>query len=145
MMYDFSTMANDYLARKAERDVAANIEIAEMKAALLTSLAAHGVITVEIRFDGYADSGAIEQTTFFGADGKVVECPDILVAREGKDEVKLASLLEDFAYAALERHHDGWEINDGAFGELLIDVTDASFQLDCNLRFTSYDSHSTEL
>jgi hypothetical protein len=74
----------------------------------------------------------------------VVECPDIAVAREGRDEVKLASLLEDFAYEVLERHHDGWEINDGGFGELLIDVAEENFQLDCNLRFTSYNSHSTE-
>ncbi len=144
-MTDFSTVMADYLAGKAERDASADVEIAAMKAALLPQLAAHGVVTVEIRFDGYGDSGAIEQTTLFGADGKVVECPDILIAREGKDEVKLASLLEDFAYEALERHHDGWENNEGAFGELLIDVADASFQLDCNLRFISHDSHSTEL
>jgi hypothetical protein len=26
----------------------------------------------------------------------------------------------------------------------LIDVAEENFQLDCNLRFTSYDSHSTE-
>ena len=144
-MNDFSQLAADYLAGQAERSAIADQEIAAMKAVLLPQLAAHGILTVEIRFDGYADNGVIEQTTFFGTDGKVVECPDILVAREGKDEVKLASLLEDFAYEALERHHDGWEINEGAFGELLIDVADASFQLDCNLRFTSYDSHSTEL
>jgi hypothetical protein len=116
-----------------------------MKAVLLPQLAAHGILTVEIRFDGYGDSGAIEETSFFGADGKVMECPDIEVTCEGKDAVKLASLLEDFAYEALERHHGGWEINEGAFGELLIDVADASFQLDCNLRFISHDSHSTEL
>ena len=30
------------------------------------------------------------------------------------------------------------------FGELLIDVGEENFQLDCNLRFTSYNSHSTE-
>jgi hypothetical protein len=144
-MNDFSTVMADYLAGKAERDAIADVEIAAMKAALLPQLAAHGIITVEIRFDGYADSGAIEQTTLFDAEGKVMECPDIEVVREGYDPVKLASLLENFAYEALERHHDGWEIEDGAFGELLIDVADASFQLDCNLRFTSYNSHSTEL
>ena len=131
-MTDFSQLAADYLAGQAERNASADIEIAAMKALLLLHFKAHG------------DSGAIEQTTFFSPDGTVAECPDITVAREGRDEVKLASLLEDFAYEVLERHHDGWEINDGGFGELLIDVGEESFQLDCNLRFTSYNSHSTE-
>ena len=31
-----------------------------------------------------------------------------------------------------------------SLGELLIDFAEESFQLDCNLRFTSYSSHSTE-
>ncbi len=144
-MNDFPQLMADYFAGQAERSAVADQEIAAMKTALLPQLAAHGIVTVEIRFDGYGDSGAIEETSFFGANGEVMECPDVDVMCEGKDEVKLASLLEDFAYEALERHHGGWEINEGAFGELLIDVADASFQLDCNLRFISHDSHSTEL
>ncbi|QGY80789.1 DUF6878 family protein [Sphingorhabdus lacus] len=144
-MNDFSQLAANYLAGQAERSAIADQEIVAMKAVLLPQLAAHGILTVEIRFDGYGDSGAIEEISFFGANGKVMECPDVDVACKGKDAVKLASLLEDFAYEALERHHGGWEINEGAFGELLIDVADASFQLDCNLRFISHDSHSTEL
>jgi len=144
MMTDFSQIAADYLAGQAERDAAADLEIAALKATLLTLFKMHDIARIEIRFDGYGDSGAIEQTTFFDTSGIVIECPDIEVPREGRDVVKLASLLEDFAYEVLERHHDGWEINDGAFGELLIDVAEENFQLDCNLRFTSYDSHSTE-
>lgn len=104
-MNDFSQLAANYLAGQAERSAIADQEIAAMKAVLLPQLAAHGILTVEIRFDGYGDSGAIEETSFFGADGKVMECPDIEVTCEGKDAAKLASLLEDFAYEALERHH----------------------------------------
>lgn len=104
-MNDFSQLAADYLAGQAERSAVADQEIAAMKAALLPQLAAHSIVRVEIRFDGYGDSGAIEETSFFGADGKVMECPDIEVTCKGKDAAKLASLLEDFAYEALERHH----------------------------------------
>ena len=53
--------------------------------------------------------------------------------------------LEQLTYLALERHHPGWEINDGASGELVIDVAEATFVLDCSLRFTATDDHSTEL
>jgi hypothetical protein len=52
--------------------------------------------------------------------------------------------LEQLTYLALERH-PGWEINDGACGELVIDVAEATFVLDCSLRFTATDDHSTEL
>lgn len=144
-MTEFSILAADYLARQAERFAELDNEVAAMKAAMLPVFSAHGIATVEVRFDGCGDSGIIEKCSCFASDGAKVDCPDVVVAREGRDDVKLALLLEDFAYEALERHHGGWEINDGAFGELLIDVGDASFQLDCNLRFTSYDSHSTAL
>ena len=33
----------------------------------------------------------------------------------------------------------GWELNDGAYGQLVIDVVEASFTLDCSLRFTATD------
>jgi hypothetical protein len=57
----------------------------------------------------------------------------------------LGQALEQLTYLALERHHPGWEINDGACGELVIDVAEATFVLDCSLRFTATDDHSTEL
>ena len=57
----------------------------------------------------------------------------------------LAAVLESLGYLALERHHPGWELNDGAYGQLVIDVAEASFTLDCSLRFTATDDHSTEL
>ena len=60
-----------------------------------------------------------------------------------RPEMKQA--LEDLAYAALELHHSGWEINDGAGGALEIDVTAETFMLDCKLRYTAYDDHYTEL
>ena len=36
-------------------------------------------------------------------------------------------------------------INDGACGDLVINVTEASFVLDCQLRYTATDDHSTRL
>ena len=61
------------------------------------------------------------------------------------DGVGYGDYLEQLTYLALERHHPGWEINDGACGELAIDVAEATFVLDCSLRFTATDDHSTEL
>jgi hypothetical protein len=45
------------------------------------------------------------------------------VDRTGSREPQsLGQALEQLTYLALERHHPGWEINDGACGELVIDV-----------------------
>jgi hypothetical protein len=65
-------------------------------------------------------------------------------AGEGDDQ-SLHSAIEQLTYLALERHHPGWEINDGACGELIIDVATPSFVLDCQLRYTATDDHSTDL
>jgi len=65
-------------------------------------------------------------------------------AGEAKQET-LNGALESLGYLALERHHPGWEINDGASGSLTIDVAEASFILECSLRYTGYEDHSTEL
>ena len=62
-----------------------------------------------------------------------------------RDDQSLNSALEQLTYLALERHHPGWEINDGACGELIIDVATPSFVLDCQLRYTATDDHSTDL
>jgi len=88
------------------------------------------------------------------AAGAAIACPDITL-QEGeadkadgagsKEPQTLGEALEQLTYLALERHHPGWEINDGACGELVIDVAEATFVLDCSLRFTATDDHSTEL
>lgn len=80
--------------------------------------------------------------------------PDVTILEDeagnsdGDGSAELHSLgqaLEQLTYLALERHHPGWEINDGACGELVIDVAEATFVLDCSLRFTATDDHRTEL
>ena len=81
-------------------------------------------------------------------------CPDVTLLEGEADKAdrtasaelhSLGQALEQLTYLALERHHPGWEINDGACGELVIDVAEATFVLDCSLRFTATDDHSTEL
>ena len=57
----------------------------------------------------------------------------------------LSAALESLAYLALERHHPGWENNDGACGELVINVAEASFVLVCQVRYTAYDENASEL
>lgn len=144
-MTELNVMMDDFLKRQAERNAATMSEIEVLKAALLPHLTALGVASVTVCFEGYGDSGSIEEVTYLDASNAGMPCPEFMIEIEGRDEMTLSSAIEELAYSALELHHPGWEINDGAHGELLIDVAKASVQLDCNLHYTAYDSHSTEL
>jgi hypothetical protein len=144
----------DFASRQTERAARADAELQHLKQAVIAPLRVAGIATVEIRFDGCGDSGAVEECTFFDTTGKDVPCPEVTIGAvaEERDEgvsqchsTTLQTALESLAYLALERHHPGWEINEGAGGELVIGVAEASFTLECSLRYTSTEDHSTEL
>jgi hypothetical protein len=153
-MIDFEAVMADFAVRQAERQTQVGEEIQQLKAAVIPLLQVAGIARVEVRFDGCGDSGAVEECVCFDAAGRAVACPEGTVEPAGTTEPNngndrgpqtLGEALEQLAYLALERHHPGWEINDGACGELVIDVTEETFVLDCSLRFTATDDHSTEL
>lgn len=153
-MIDIEAVMADFAVRRAERQVQVAEEIQQLKAAILPRLQDAGIARVEIRFDGCGDSGAVEECACLDAAGAAIACPNVTIVEEeavnshGDASAELQSLgqaLEQLTYLALERHHPGWEINDGACGELVIDVAEATFVLDCSLRFIATDAHSTEL
>lgn len=153
-MIDIEAVMADFAIRQAERKTEVAEEIQQLKAAILPRLQEAGIARVEIRFDGCGDSGAVEECVCLDAAGAALACPDVTL-QEGEagkaDDASseqlqsLGQALEKLTYLALERHHPGWEINDGACGELVIDVPEATFVLVCSLRFTATDDHSTEL
>ncbi|MDZ7872636.1 MAG: hypothetical protein U5N27_05375 [Rhizobium sp.] len=153
-MIDIEAVMADFAIRQAERQTQVVEEIQQLKEAILPRLQDAGIARVEVRFDGCSDSGAVEECVCLDAAGAAIECPDVKLQEgeahtaDGAGSEQLPSLgqaLEQLTYLALERHHPGWEINDGACGELVIDVAEATFVLDCSLRFTATDDHSTEL
>ncbi len=153
-MTDIQAAMVDFAARQAERAAQADTRLQHLKQALIPQLRLAGIASIEIRFDGYGDSGAIEEIECRDAAGQVLACPEISVAVAPDDDAAAAGeskqetlngALESLGYLALERHHPGWEINDGASGSLTIDVAEASFTLECSLRYTGYEDHSTEL
>lgn len=153
-MIDIEAVMADFAIRQAERQTEVTEKIQQLKAAILPRLQEAGIARVEIRFDGCGDSGAVEECACLDAAGAAIACPDDTL-QEGEpdkadgaasnEQQSLGQALEQLTYLALERHHPGWEINDGACGELVIDVAEATFVLDCSLRFTATDDHSTEL
>lgn len=153
-MIDIEAVMADFAVRQAERQVQVAEEIQQLKVAILPRLQDAGIARVEIRFDGCGDSGAVEECACLDAAGAGIPCPDVTLLEGEADSVdrtgsrepqSLGQALGQLTYLALERHHPGWEINDGACGELVIDVAEATFVLDCSLRFIATDDHSTEL
>ena len=153
-MIDIEAVMADFAVRQAERQTQVVEEIQQLKTVILPRLEEAGIARVEIRFDGCGDSGAVEECVCLDAAGTAITCPDVTLQEgeadtadgAGSEELQsLGQALEQLTYLALERHHPGWEINDGACGDLVIDVAEATFVLDCSLRFTATDDHSTEL
>ncbi len=153
-MSDFTTLMADFAVREADRQSRVGEEIEQLKAVLVPCLRVAGIARAEVRFDGGGDSGAVEELLFFDAADDAVVCPDMAIALALKDQPDgalssapptLDAALEQLTYLALERHHPGWENNDGAAGQLVIDVAEASFALECSLRFVATDDHSTQI
>jgi hypothetical protein len=153
-MNDFTILMADFAVREAERQSRVGEEIEQLKSVLVQCLQAAGIARVEVRFDGGGDSGAVEELLCFDAAEDAVACPDTAIALSRKDQPDgvriyapptLQAALEQLTYLALERHHPGWENNDGAAGQLVIDVAEARFALECSLRFVATDDHSTQL
>jgi hypothetical protein len=114
----------------------------ENKAALFDALAQAGITSVEVNFNGYGDSGQIEDIVAKMGDADVaVPAITIELARAewGKPEITrvthpLSQAIERLAYDFLEETHAGWENNEGAYGDFHFDVAERTITLDYNER-----------
>ena len=119
------------------------------KAALFDALAAAGIASVLVTFDGGGDSGQIEdidatrQSVSAKLPGVGVEIATSVWDGSGLDRRTMphAEAIETLAYAFLEGTHDGWKINEGAYGVFTFDVAERSIQLDYNERIETSEFH----
>jgi len=114
-------------------------------------IAAVGVTLIVVTFDGYGDSGQIENIEVKASDA-VVAMPvgEVQIAEAIWDQpepnrstVSIADAIERLAYDLLEQTHCGWENNDGAYGDFTFDVAERTITLDYNERYTAseYSQH----
>lgn len=146
-----SDVASDWLAQEAARASLHARLIPVNKRALFEAMIAGSVTRVEVSFDGYGDSGQVENVTAQAGDA-VVDLPqrEVILARalSGKAEPErqtssLADAIEQLVYDLLEETHGGWENDVGAFGDVIFDAATQSITLDYNERFESseYSQH----
>lgn len=117
------------------------------KAALFDALAAAGVTLAVISFDGYGDSGQIENVEVKAGE-TVVTMPEGAIeiaeavwdqAEPDRSTISIADVIERLAYDLLTDTHCGWENNDGAYGDFTFDVAERTITLDYNERYTASD------
>ena len=134
----------DWQKQARDRDRLAGEVLDENKAALFGALSQAAIATVTVRFDGYGDSGQIEEIEAQAA-GTAAPLPegtiDIASPLHDGSGVQRARLtareaIEQLAYDFLEQTHHGWENNDGAFGDFSFDVASRTITLEYNERFT---------
>ena len=137
--FDFAKWQEEERAR-AERLEAIR---PQNKAALFTTLADAGITTVTAAFDGYGDSGGIEDVRA-ERDGEEIDLPTGTITlltipwRETEpvvNDVTVFAAIEHMAYELLGETHGGWENNAGAYGEFVFDVAAGTITLVFNQRF----------
>lgn len=116
-----------------------------------------GITSIAVEFDGSGDSGqvegvtvvpAIKQDQFDNTKTKVFRTTCFFSVGSHKAEEEEAAcsapeLAEDFAYEVLEQHHGGWEINDGAYGTIIIHA-DGRGSIEYNQRVMETEYEETE-
>ena len=117
------------------------------KTALFDALADANITSVVVTFDGYGDSGQIENIEAKAHD-EIVPLPiaTIEIARPvwGSNDIDRQSLsihdaIEALVYSFLGQTHDGWENSDGAYGDFTFDVVVRTITLDYNERHMESD------
>ncbi|VVB49955.1 hypothetical protein RHAL1_04099 [Beijerinckiaceae bacterium RH AL1] len=120
------------------------------KATLLNALTLAGVTRVVVSFDGYGDSGQIENVEAqTGHDPVTMPSAAIEIAEAVWDQaepkrssVSIAEAVESLAYDVLGRTHCGWENNDGAYGDVIFDTEEETITLDYNERYTASENYT---
>jgi hypothetical protein len=119
------------------------------KAQLFAILETSPIASVTVTFDGQGDSGQIEEIAAFSAANKRVKLPrqrlTIQTAKpdgSGPDETTLTveEAIERLCYELLEEHQDGWEINEGAYGEFVFDAVTREITLTFNYRISDVET-----
>lgn len=117
------------------------------KTALFEALTRAGIDQVTVRFDGYGDSGQIEEVEAI-AGGRSVNLPSDQIeisrvrwyAAEPPSIMSLREAVEESAYACLDQIQSGWENDEGAYGDVVFEVAARTITLDFNGRFTDVNA-----
>lgn len=128
------------------------------KATLIAAMKEHGINYIHVSFDGCGDSGQMEEVVLFNEKAEQIDddcldrsCEVIHTSQTYKDNAwhhekfsrmeTIRDLAETVAYWPLEDHFGGWEINEGAYGTVVINA-DGTGTIDYNQRVVDIETDS---
>jgi hypothetical protein len=123
------------------------------RATIFARLAEANVSRVYVSFDGEGDSGQVQAVLAYRGE-TLAELPEVEVTLQrlvygqthpNESVHPLEEAIEMLCYDALEERHDGWENNDGAFGEFNFDVAARRIDLEFNERLVDYATSHDQL
>jgi hypothetical protein len=150
---DFKGISEAINKRKQEKKE----EVKVTRNALMEVLLKHNVKEVVVGFDGSCDSGSIERFEYQAA--KEIKGDEIVLGTlktktewctkkqnfvTSTKESTLNDMVEEVCYDLLEISHGGWEINEGSYGEFLIEPKEDKISLTFNRRFESVETSEEE-
>ena len=124
------TQETDFYAQMLEAGKRAAEERVEKRAALLTELRALGVTSIEVQYEGYGDSGNVED---------VVVTPDTITLAED-----LRRQVEDFGWDFAYALSPGFENNEGGYGELTWSLEADKINVSHSYRYIETDTTEHE-
>lgn len=148
-MSDIEKAMQDYQLENKKRADSA-------RESLVRCLKDAGVKQVDVQFDGSGDSGQIEAIVYTPGKGDLfggteVDGTETELTSWASGEPRRAirnrtvdELVEEACYGILENSHPGWEINEGAFGDFVIDVENDRISLNFNQRIEAVESYEEE-
>jgi len=138
--------------KNREHERRANEFLPANKTALFDALAAAGITIVTVSFDGYSDSGQIEEIVAKAGD-EAAALPSTQIelsfpvwdSSEIERRVQsVTDAIETLTYSFLSRTHQGWEDGEGAYGDFTFDVATRTITLDYNERYTETKNYQHE-
>ncbi len=142
---------DDFLERYHAHEARAAELHPSNKAALFAALRNAGIASVLVHFDGYGDSGQIEDIDAVAEDRSARAIPETVIELRRLDfgmtepvelSLPLAEAIETLAYALLESVHGGWENNEGAFRDFIFDVAAGTISLEYHERYETTDNYT---
>ena len=124
------TQANDFYAQMLEAQRRAAEQRVETRAALLTELRGLGVTGLDVQYEGYGDSGNVEDVT-----------PSPLAI---KLESEVNRRVEDFAWDFAYALNPGFENNEGGYGSLEWNLQNDKITISHSNRYVESDTTEYE-
>lgn len=149
-------MTEDYMKRWEEERRKAQQDLRSTKDSLMPILNSLGIHYVVISYNGYGDSGQIEDIAVYGPGRKAppddtydddcrIEIPDAVVTLPEATGQKLKQFLDDYGWRLAYDTNPGFENNEGGQGTILIDVDERRITIEHGNNYVEVHTSTHEI